>query len=96
MEEFIDVIFTHEFGQVSTTVPLESMPNLFSSKMEMERQLLLFWQVINNSQHILMGRRKPSGLKKLVKISTCIISDEMKVPSWYGEWDGKFYYEDGI
>lgn len=31
---------------------------------------------------------------ELVKISTCLYN--MDLPLWYGEWDGKFYYENDI
>ena len=37
-----------------------------------------------------------SEIEELVKISSCIIqSEKVKIPEWYLECNGKFYFKDG-
>lgn len=89
--ESIDIIYTYEKGQMATTLKLHRLSNIFLSKKEMERQLLLFGKVLGNGSVFVEGKRKPIVNAKLVKISICIYS-KSNLPSWYGDWDGKFYY----
>lgn len=88
---FIDVIFTHTSGQNRMTLDVLYCPNILTGKREFERQLLMFWDMANTLRGV-TETQKPTP--ELVKISTCLYN--MDLPLWYGEWDGKFYYENDI
>lgn len=91
----IEIIYTHEYGQVITTISLISLSNFFFSKKEMERQLNLFWEIIKGTNKLMYGKPVENRIGALVKISTCIKS-RGALPKWHGEWDGKFYYNQEI
>ena len=92
MNEILQVIYTHEGGQYITDIPLVGLSNIFISKIEMEKQLLLFWEIIKNTRKLKKRVWTKTHNHKLVKISTCLYSEKMEGPIWYGDWDGKFYY----
>lgn len=92
MLESLEIVYTYDSGQIKTQIPLELLPNIFISKAEMERQLLLFSTVVQNSQKIDYPDFTNVVNGNLGKISTCIYSDVAPVPAWYGDWNGKFYY----
>lgn len=92
-KEVLDIIFTYEGKQqVQVTIPLQSLLSrgAFMDGKSYESELLYINNVICSARPV---TEAIDPLPKLVKISTCIISDKIKKPVWWGDWVGKFYYE---
>lgn len=93
MNESLDIIFTHEHGQIQMTLPLEDLKKIdaFESKKKFEDTLNVLWLGLNYARHPLSAGIPK--LRKLVKISTCVYSDSFDfLPEWHHDFDGKFYY----
>lgn len=93
-QNVLDIIFTHENGQLQTTLPLSELKEIgaFESKGKFENTLLLFWKAVNYSRPL---QEQCPELPKLLKISYCIYVEydyEFAVPEWYNDQEGKFYY----
>ena len=94
MNNKLHIIFTHDEGQIQCILPLDILceGTFFHSKEEMKRQLEQVWEGVNTACPI-KGVIEAAPPKFLLKISTCIYSTSFELPFWYGDWDGKFYYE---
>lgn len=92
MNEVFDIIYTHENGQHQLTIPLASLlcVRAFNSKHTLEKNLLAFYYCGSTFRPVGAELVNPP---KLVKISTCIYTETDFLPDWYGDWNGKFYYE---
>lgn len=96
MNEVLDVIFTHEKGQNQMTIPLPmlSKAGFFEDKDKFEFALLSFFEAATSYRSVGSAAHKGNGESpKVVKISTCIYTETDFLPTWYGDWDGKFYYD---
>ena len=93
MNEVLDIIYTHENGQNQLSIPLASLLCLraFNSKHTLEVNLLAFYYCGTTFREVGGELVEPA---KLVKISTCIYTNSDFLPDWYGDWNGKFYYND--
>jgi len=103
-EEYLDVIYTKEDGQVQISVPLSLVPDVTWKDKKTFEQFLIF------TYHALSTARQPKGEiigdgivldkaetpKALIKISTLFVSRLIKTPPVFDKWDGKFYYNDQV
>lgn len=95
MNEVLDVIFTHEKGQDQVTIPLPmlSKAGFFEDKDKFEFGLLSLFEAATTFRAVGAALKRTDKMPRLVKISTCIYTETDFLPSWYGDWNGKFYYE---
>lgn len=80
----IDIIFTHDTfnNQSQTFLKVETKDmKPFDSKESYEDALLSVFNIIT----------PPNERPFLFKISTAFLDTDL--PSWFGDFDGKFYYE---
>jgi len=71
-----------------------SKAGFFEDKDKFEFGLLSFFAAATSCRSVGTAANKMVGeTPRLAKISTCIYTDTDFLPTWYGDWDGKFYYD---
>lgn len=88
--ETLQVVFTHETGQIVTNIPLEILTTALDSQSEMEYLLHIVWEALSNAYKPYEVKQSTKTLKS---ISAKIISKE-DLPTWYRVFGAYFNYEE--
>ncbi len=89
--ECLDIIYTHEHGQVQCTIPLTNIGFAFMlPKDDFFKFLKADFDRHSCFREVNTPEKEPP---KLHKISCCVHSKEWVEPSWYKECEGKMYFE---